>query len=48
LSTGVIVLVPGLFWRTLSRVPHIQFTRELLLHVTNVHIYLVVDEENLF
>jgi hypothetical protein len=36
---GVIDWVPGVWLedRQLSRVPHIQFTRELFLHVPDVH-----------
>jgi hypothetical protein len=30
----------GFGWRALSRNPHIQFTRELFLHVADVHIWL--------
>jgi hypothetical protein len=35
-------------WRLLSRDPDIQFTRELFLHVAEVHILLVVHGEILF
>jgi hypothetical protein len=39
-DTGVIVRVPGLFPRTLSRVSDIQFTRELFLRLEVLHIFL--------
>jgi hypothetical protein len=37
---GVIVWVPGFFWRTSSRVLHIKFTRELFLRYAVLHIFL--------
>jgi hypothetical protein len=48
LPTGVVVWVPGLCGRTVSRVPHIQFTRKLFLRVPDVHIYLVLRGMSLF
>jgi hypothetical protein len=47
-TTGGIDWVPGLCGRTVSRVPHIQFTRKLFLRIPDVHRYLVVREKVLF